>query len=475
MFKQHRPWKILILATWLLLSVLLLMNRSPIQIVVLTLLIQALFIISLRFYSIPFLILYFTVSSLVLLAQPPLNSEMLVFKFIGFAMYVFIAFLGYYALKSIEDEFYVNKNFVLEEKQNLGFIETELSRLQERKLTLEDQTTQLHMLSNMLNKAWTLTSWDEIVKFSTQQVHKLFPQSTVIFSELSKENNGAPRITCAVGTKELRADTKIDDLDNYIFSQPIPILVENVDTELTFKISPAPDAPFTYKSFMAAPIQIDGNRSAAIKVYGRHAKDFTNIHLRLLQYVSEMLSMLLLNISLYEKTEKLARTDGITGLYVQHYFMEKIQEEIYRAKKHGDIFSLIIIDIDNFKLFNDNYGHQAGDFILSKTSDFIKSFIRSIDFPCRYGGDEFFIILPGTDAQGARTLAERIRSKICEETNHLEFAGVRIERNITVSIGCGQYHPLLGDHKSFISKIDGFLYAAKRQGKNRVVGDSDAQ
>jgi diguanylate cyclase (GGDEF)-like protein len=264
-------------------------------------------------------------------------------------------------------------------------------------------------------------------------------------------------------------------LDHYVFSQPIPILVENVDTELTFKISAAPDAPFTYKSFMAAPIPIDANRSAAIKVYGKHSKDFTSAHLRLLQYVAEMLSMLLLNIALYEKTEKLARTDGITGLYVQHYFMEKIQEEIFRAKKHGDTFSLLIIDIDNFKAFNDNYGHQAGDFVLSKTSDFIKGCIRSIDFPCRYGGDEFFIILPGTNAQGARTLAERIRIQICDETHQLEFAGLRIERNITVSIGCGQYHPELGDYKSFISKIDAYLYEAKLQGKNRVVGDTDAQ
>ncbi len=366
----------------------------------------------------------------------------------------------------------MNKSFVLEEKQNLSYIKQELLKTTEKKLTLEEQMKQLQFLSNMLNKAWTFTTWGELVEFCTQQTQRLFPDAIVIYTQKNKENGNIPRNVCFAGLKDLNPETKIDNLDNFIFDQSTPILIENVHTDLKFKIIRQPSAPFDYKSIMAAPIPIDPKKTAALKVYGLKSP-FTIGQLRLLQYISEMLSMLLLNITLYEKTEKLAKTDGITGLYVQHYFNEKIQEEIYRSRKHGSIFSLIIMDIDNFKQFNDIYGHQAGDFILSKTSDFIKAFIRSIDFPCRYGGDEFFIILPETDSIGARSLSERIRVKICEETTNMKFAETNIDRRITVSIGCGQYHPSIGDHKAFISKIDGLLYEAKRKGKNMVIGDTD--
>ena len=474
MRNKRLVFKIAILFLLVITSFAMFRNQSFVLSIAYILVIQALFILSLRFYSLGFLLLYFVLSAVVILFSPELGLEGTIFKYSSLALYFFIGYLAYFALKSIEDEFSINKSFVLEEQQNLAFKELEYKLATEKKSVLEGQSKELQFLSSMLNKALVYTSWQDITDFFANQTSRLFMDSIVIFSEKNTEKNDSFCIRSSAGMTGLTASAQIDNLDEIISNVKTPLLVENIDRELKYKLCRNAASPFEYHSLIAVPVPIDEKRSGIIKAYHKKANNFNTNHLRLLQYISEMLSMLLLNAALYERTEKLARTDGITGLYVQHYFMEKIQEEIYRARKHGSVFSLIMLDIDNFKQVNDTYGHQAGDFILVKTSDYIKVFIRSIDFPCRYGGDEFFIILPETDSKGAAILAERIRKKICDETKQMGFMGQRFDRPITISAGYGQYKPEMGDHKEFIAKIDAFMYQAKHHGKNKVMGDLDA-
>lgn len=168
------------------------------------------------------------------------------------------------------------------------------------------------------------------------------------------------------------------------------------------------------------------------------------------------------NAMLYE----MATTDMMTKLKIHHFFQTILIEEIKRAIKYDRPLSLIMSDIDNFKNFNDNYGHQAGDEVLKRVAFIIKENIRLIDIGARYGGEEFAVILPKTDINEAIIVAERIRS--CIEETRFIFNGDSL--GVTISIGVTQYDSSIDpDKESLIERADKALYNSKKEGRNRVT------
>jgi len=156
------------------------------------------------------------------------------------------------------------------------------------------------------------------------------------------------------------------------------------------------------------------------------------------------------------KLRNLSHTDYLTGLYNTRYFYKKIKEEIQRSQRYKVPFSLLYIDIDNFKRCNDVHGHQTGDQVLQKFSKMLNSQLRNIDSAFRYGGEEFIVLLPHTGEKEAREVTERIRRKV--EQHLFPLYG------ITLSIGVAQYQ--VGE--DIVEQADRAMYRAKRQGKNKV-------
>ena len=161
----------------------------------------------------------------------------------------------------------------------------------------------------------------------------------------------------------------------------------------------------------------------------------------------------------------LSITDALTGLYNSRYFYDQLRLEIERADRYGHPLSLLLLDIDNFKKFNDSYGHLEGDVVLVRLGEVIRRCLRKPDSAYRFGGEEFTVILPETTGDAASTLAERIR----EEYEHEGFYPLGGEKTIyeTVSIGVAQYI-FKEDLRIFLKRADANMYKAKRQGKNRV-------
>jgi diguanylate cyclase (GGDEF)-like protein len=161
--------------------------------------------------------------------------------------------------------------------------------------------------------------------------------------------------------------------------------------------------------------------------------------------------------------ETLSVTDGLTGLYNHKHFQETVGNELARAQRHKHPLSILMIDVDNFKHYNDSFGHQVGDKLLTEIAALLKGAIRSIDYAARYGGDEFVLLLHETDATDAMQLAERLRKSVAAATFEPGH------HKVTVSIGVASYPEHGEKPQAIIESADAVLYEAKRRGRNQSV------
>ena len=166
-----------------------------------------------------------------------------------------------------------------------------------------------------------------------------------------------------------------------------------------------------------------------------------------------------------EQAEELASRDSLTGLYNHRTFYALLEEETVRTLRFNRPVSLLMLDIDQFKAVNDTYGHQAGDVILKGLSDLLVKQARAVDRVCRYGGEEFTVILPETDADMAMQIAERLRAEV--ERQPIDIGGGRTV-TITVSVGVATYPQQADSLEEVVKAADVALYAAKQAGRNRV-------
>lgn len=175
-------------------------------------------------------------------------------------------------------------------------------------------------------------------------------------------------------------------------------------------------------------------------------------------------------LSLREELNQLkqqVRTDALTGLYNFRFFSEALPLEMERARRSLQSLALIILDIDHFKVFNDRWGHEAGNQALVQVAQLIGQTIRKLDFACRFGGEEFTILLPNTDLYQAVNVAERLRDVIASTPLVLGLETV----SITASLGVDEFRANHSDSvQGFIERVDAWLYQAKHAGRNSVKG-----
>ena len=164
---------------------------------------------------------------------------------------------------------------------------------------------------------------------------------------------------------------------------------------------------------------------------------------------------------------ELVRTDALTGLYNFRFFHETIALEMERTRRGTQPLSMILLDIDHFKKFNDQWGHELGNHALVHIANLIKVAVRKLDFPCRFGGEEFVILLPNTDLRQAANVAERLREMIA--STPLEVQG-QAPILITASLGVDQFSSSNSEtSEAFISRVDSWLYKSKHNGRNQVT------
>jgi diguanylate cyclase (GGDEF)-like protein len=214
------------------------------------------------------------------------------------------------------------------------------------------------------------------------------------------------------------------------------------------------------EEFVTVPLKAKDKVIGVILADNRFNKrPIKNDDIRMLTMFANQAGLAIENSRLYERTVTLSNSDSLTGLWNHGYFQYLLDEEIKKAASEKQHFTILMIDIDDFKKFNDTAGHQAGDAILKRTSNIFREVSRKIDVISRYGGEEFSIILPNTKKEEALVLAERLRKTIEKDPGL---------KNITISTGAASF-PKDGEEKELlISKADCALFEAKRTGKNKV-------
>lgn len=197
-----------------------------------------------------------------------------------------------------------------------------------------------------------------------------------------------------------------------------------------------------------------------------HYQDFTDADFEIFHILVNIISISIGNSHMFQEIKTLSLTDGMTGLHNYRYFEDRLKEELNRAKRHKKSISLMILDIDHFKNYNDTLGHQAGDEILRTLGKILKNTIRDEDIVARYGGEEFCIILPGIEKQGIPILGERVRKKVESEKFFKEE--VQPGGKLTISIGTATFPEDASNFSKLVEKADKALYQAKNEGRNQL-------
>lgn len=221
------------------------------------------------------------------------------------------------------------------------------------------------------------------------------------------------------------------------------------------------------RSWLGVPMFMYGDCDGVVAVQSSRIAAFTAEHQRLLESLALQIAAALQNAHLYE----LAMVDGLTQLFVRRYFDARIEEEIERSRRYGSPFSVVMLDVDNFKKLNDEYGHLVGDRVLRAIANVIKAQMRGVDTAARYGGEEMAVILPRTEMVGAYNLAERIREAIADLRITTDPDGDVPARSLTVtaSLGIAAFPESKATNgEDLVRRADRALYRAKKTGKNRV-------
>jgi two-component system cell cycle response regulator len=341
----------------------------------------------------------------------------------------------------------------------------ELSKELENQNNLQLQNSKLKALIEINTYITNTLEKDEILKIILDQTKDILncDKSSILlvnkdlhvlkFGYLSKDEESTMLKDTALKMGEGIAGT--------VWQNGVPIVINNAQNDPRFSNQADKKSQNITESLLAAPLIVNGDIIGVIEAINkREQKNFSDFDLLMLQYISIQSAIAIKNAELYE----LAIRDGMTKLFIHKHFRERLSEEWSRAHRYKEELSLIMLDIDHFKNFNDNYGHQLGDSVLKDVANLIKENSRNIDIPCRYGGEEFAVVLPSTNHENALMIAERMRQSIA---NHSVEAGDK-SIEVTVSLGVSTVpHESIKSADDFIEMTDKSLYLSKKNGRNQ--------
>lgn len=326
-------------------------------------------------------------------------------------------------------------HFLNSRSGEVDFLRAQIAEESKLAELLRGKSLQWGRLSGTVEAVTASLTPDRAVKILNDEIRKLFPDRTV---GVVLKSNASP-----------------DPLSAVILNRNQNILITDLENDFRFRHFAGQVA---WRSYIGVPILESAAPVGVISVTDPAAAAFDMDHLRLLYKFSEIASVILRNADIFDKTDKLGKTDALTGLHKRWYFQNRFDDMGRFARRNRTALSVAMIDIDFFKNVNDRFGHQEGDRVLKGVGERVGAFFESKGITARYGGEEFIAAvsaLPETDVVG---MVEKFRAEIAGETS----------LGVTVSCGVAAY-PRCPDIDALIETADKALYRAKESGRNRVV------
>jgi diguanylate cyclase (GGDEF)-like protein len=258
-----------------------------------------------------------------------------------------------------------------------------------------------------------------------------------------------------------------DDLTNWVFENKKPIRYSRGQRDKTLSIFSKKEGMLgSIQSFLMVPLLVGDNVLGVIRLNSQHPATYQEYDQDVLTTLANQTALALENALMVQQIQDLAIRDGLTGAYNHRFFQEKLEEELAKAERYNKDLTLLLLDVDHFKKFNDDYGHQEGDKVLRIVSEILQGTVREkIDTVARYGGEEFTVILPECDGNAGKELAERIRKNV---EGHLFKNKGKLIYRVTISIGLASYPFDSSNQGDLIRSADQALYGAKKDGRNCV-------
>lgn len=257
-----------------------------------------------------------------------------------------------------------------------------------------------------------------------------------------------------------------DIFDQWVLRHSTQLIIEDLKNDFRFDFeSIRLNDMRPVLSLISSPLITHNSLLGLLRLESSKSGSFNQDDLRFLALVADLGAVALENSLLFQKKQELAIHDDLTGLYTRHYFIGRLKDEVKRAQRLDQYLSLMMIDIDFFKQYNDKFGHTAGDIVLKKVGLLLKNSLREFNpLLCRFGGEEFLVMLPGMNKERSENIAGQLRKDIEKETIVLR----RNDTHITVSIGVASLPLDTKDEDELVQKADKAMYKAKEKGRNRV-------
>lgn len=336
---------------------------------------------------------------------------------------------------------------------------------------LHSKSEQLRLLSEVIRTANSYLEPDNVINFIMEIIKHLVECQAWSLLLLDEETNQLV-FRSAFGEKTDKLDEIKLNLGEGVAGKVAetgqPMIVDDAEKCPYFNREIDRITKFKTKNILAVPLKARGKIIGVFEIInkkGKENKDFSEKDLETVMLFLEPAAIALENAMLFQKTKELTLIDDLTHLYNTRYLYQSLKNEIARGKRYGYPLSVLFLDLDGFKAVNDINGHLVGSSTLKIVAKILKEGIRTVDIASRYGGDEFTLILPNTDSEGAKIVAERLRERI-ENYHYEKELGVKIK--LSASFGISVF-PLHGDTPEIlIQKADQAMYKVKETTKNAV-------
>lgn len=352
-------------------------------------------------------------------------------------------------LEKLGEDINILSNEIEEKKRGIFSVEEKLKRYAVLKEVIESFSTQLLL--------------DDIKKLIMEKASRILGRSGRTLLFLVDTEKQELMLSASRGAERVSAK-KGDLFDRWVLKHRKSLIVEDIVTDFRFSTDSQDELKKVFRALIASPLMSGDKVIGILRMDNEREFIYAQDDLRLLGIIADIGAVAIENALLYARTQELAMKDSLTGLAVRRYFMGRLHEEVKRTVMRKSHLSLLMIDIDHFKKYNDQFGHAAGDIVLKHLALTMNGLVKEGDIVARYGGEEIVIMLCGRSKEEATLAAEEISRAIKSSPVTLR----RHIANVTISVGISSYPEDSLAVEGLIRIADERLYKAKAQGRDRV-------